>query len=134
MSHSPLLTAPLTLPVRWSRVARIALWGLQLVLAGLFLLAGGSKLAAAAPMVALFDAVGIGQWFRYVTGAIEVVSAVALERARSTRVSFSTACSRAAAGMSGFKRSSAARRSRTNTTSRSDARPSVPFGPNVSAL
>jgi len=28
--------------------------------------------------VALFDAIGIGQWFRYVTGAIEVVSAIAL--------------------------------------------------------
>jgi hypothetical protein len=29
-------------------------------------------------MVALFDAIGVGQWFRYVTGSIEVVSAVAL--------------------------------------------------------
>jgi hypothetical protein len=29
-------------------------------------------------MVGLFDAIGIGQWFRYVTGSIEVVSAVAL--------------------------------------------------------
>jgi hypothetical protein len=44
----------------------------------MFLLAGGSKLAGAAPMVALFDAVGVGQWLRYATGGIEVVSAVAL--------------------------------------------------------
>jgi uncharacterized membrane protein YphA (DoxX/SURF4 family) len=44
----------------------------------MFLLAGASKLAGAAAMVALFDAVGVGQWFRYVTGGIEVVSAVAL--------------------------------------------------------
>jgi hypothetical protein len=44
----------------------------------MFLLAGGSKLAGAAAMVALFDAIGVGQWFRYVTGGIEVVSAVAL--------------------------------------------------------
>ena len=29
-------------------------------------------------MVALFDAIGVGQWFRFVTGSIEVVSAVAL--------------------------------------------------------
>jgi hypothetical protein len=29
-------------------------------------------------MVALFDAIGIGQWFRYVTGLIEVGSALAL--------------------------------------------------------
>jgi hypothetical protein len=28
-------------------------------------------------MVALFDASGVGQWFRYATGLIEVVSAVA---------------------------------------------------------
>ena len=51
---------------------------MQVVLAGVFLLAGGSKLAGAAAMVALFEAIGVGQWFRYVTGGIEVVSAVAL--------------------------------------------------------
>jgi uncharacterized membrane protein YphA (DoxX/SURF4 family) len=50
----------------------------QVVLAGMFLLAGGSKLAGAAAMVALFDAVGVGQWFRYVTGGIEVVAAAVL--------------------------------------------------------
>jgi hypothetical protein len=42
------------------------------------LLAGGSKLLGAAPMVTMFDAIGIGQWFRYVTGLIEVSSAIAL--------------------------------------------------------
>ena len=44
----------------------------------MFLLAGGSKLLGAAAMVGLFDAIGIGQWFRYLTGSIEVGSAVAL--------------------------------------------------------
>jgi uncharacterized membrane protein YphA (DoxX/SURF4 family) len=44
----------------------------------MFLLSGGSKLTGAAAMVALFDAIGVGQWFRYVTGGIEVVSAIAL--------------------------------------------------------
>ena len=29
-------------------------------------------------MIALFDAVGIGQWFRYVTGLLEVVGGVLL--------------------------------------------------------
>ena len=29
-------------------------------------------------MVSLFDAVGLGQWFRYVTGVIEITSAIAL--------------------------------------------------------
>src|SRR5437899_3210412 len=65
-------------PVRRGRAALIALWSLQVALAGMFLLAGGSKLFGAQAMVALFNAVGIGQWFRYVTGLIEVGSAVAL--------------------------------------------------------
>jgi putative oxidoreductase len=78
MSNSPSITATHTLPVHRSRLASIALWSVQVVLAGMFLLAGGSKLAGAAAMVALFDGVGVGQWFRYVTGGIEVVSAVAL--------------------------------------------------------
>jgi putative oxidoreductase len=64
--------------VRRNRAAVIALWAVQIALAGMFLLAGGSKLLGAAPMVALFDAIGIGQWFRYVTGLIEVGAAVAL--------------------------------------------------------
>ena len=29
-------------------------------------------------MVATFNAIGVGQWFRYVTGVIEVISAVLL--------------------------------------------------------
>ena len=56
----------------------VALWVTRVAVAGMFLLVGGSKLAGAPDMVALFDAIGIGQWFRYVTGSIEVVSAVAL--------------------------------------------------------
>jgi len=64
--------------VRRGRAAFIALWAVQIGLAGMFLVAGGSKLLGAAPMVALFNVIGIGQWFRYVTGLIEVGSAVAL--------------------------------------------------------
>jgi uncharacterized membrane protein YphA (DoxX/SURF4 family) len=60
------------------RGALIGLWTVQVALAGMFLLAGGSKLAGAPPMVAMFDALGVGQWFRYVTGSIEVASAIAL--------------------------------------------------------
>ena len=44
----------------------------------MFLLAGSSKLLSAPAMVGLFDAIGIGQWFRYLTGLIEVGSALAL--------------------------------------------------------
>jgi uncharacterized membrane protein YphA (DoxX/SURF4 family) len=69
-NHTPALP-------RW-RVALVALWLTQIALAGMFLLSGGLKLTGAPQLVALFDSIGIGQWFRYVTGSIEVVSAVAL--------------------------------------------------------
>lgn len=76
MSLAPSLTQ--ASPVRYGRIGRIALWAGQIALAGMFLLAGGSKLLGAPAMVGLFDAIGIGQWFRYLTGAIEVGSAIAL--------------------------------------------------------
>ena len=60
------------------RVALVALWLTQVALAGMFLFVGGLKLTGAPELVGLFDAIGIGQWLRYVTGSIEVVSAVAL--------------------------------------------------------
>ncbi|MGQ0716953.1 MAG: DoxX family protein [Pseudonocardiales bacterium] len=36
------------------------------------------KLVGAQPMVELFNEIGIGQWFRYLTGGLEIVGAVAL--------------------------------------------------------
>jgi putative oxidoreductase len=71
-------TAGRTLPVPRPRSALIALWSAQVLLGAMFLLSGASKLAGAAAMVALFDAIGVGHWFRYVTGGIEVASAVTL--------------------------------------------------------
>jgi uncharacterized membrane protein YphA (DoxX/SURF4 family) len=47
-------------------------------MAALFLAAGLAKLAGQEMMVAEFETVGLGQWFRYVTGILEVVGAVAL--------------------------------------------------------
>ena len=64
--------------LRRGRVATIALWVTQIALAAMFLFAGGSKLVGAPAMVNLFAAIGLGQWFRYVTGAIEISAAVAL--------------------------------------------------------
>jgi len=60
------------------RAANVALWLVQVLAAGMFFLAGASKLAGAPAMVALFGAIGVGQWFRYVTGALEITGAVAL--------------------------------------------------------
>jgi putative oxidoreductase len=49
------------------------------ILIGLaFFGAGAAKLAGVEMMVASFEAIGLGQWFRYLTGAIEVGSAILL--------------------------------------------------------
>jgi putative oxidoreductase len=56
----------------------IVLWILQILAASAFLLAGGLKLAGAEPMVAMFDKIGLGQWFRYLTGGMEVTGAILL--------------------------------------------------------
>jgi putative oxidoreductase len=56
----------------------IGLWVVQVVLAAGFVSAGVPKLAGAPMMVQMFDQIGAGQWFRYVTGTIEVGSAVLL--------------------------------------------------------
>ncbi len=53
-------------------------WALQVLLALAFLAAGAFKLAGAAPMVEIFDQIGVGQWFRIVTGLVEVVGALGL--------------------------------------------------------
>ena len=75
---STAITANQTPAIPRGRVALVALWVTQIGLAAMFMFVGGLKLTGAPQLVALFDAIGIGQWFRYVTGSIEVVSAVAL--------------------------------------------------------
>ena len=40
--------------------------------------AGGAKLAGAAAMVELFAKVGLGQWFWYFTGLLEVAAGIGL--------------------------------------------------------
>jgi putative oxidoreductase len=67
-----------------ARLKTIGLWVLKLVLAALFLFAGGAKLAGLPAMVKTFEQVGFGQWFRYVTGALEVVGAALLLWPRTT--------------------------------------------------
>ena len=56
----------------------VAVWATYISAATLLLLAGTLKLAGAADTVGLYEAVGIGQWFRCVAGAIEVMTAVSL--------------------------------------------------------
>jgi putative oxidoreductase len=54
------------------------LWTFTTVAAAMFLLAGGLKLAGVPMEVQLFDAIGVGQWFRYLTGMLEIGGAVGL--------------------------------------------------------
>ena len=56
----------------------VTLWVLQVLVAAMFLLAGYLKLASSPDMVALFAGIGIGQWFRYLTGTLEILGALAL--------------------------------------------------------
>ena len=57
---------------------RVGSWVLQGTVAAAFFAAGSAKLAGADYMVELFNEIGVGQWFRYVTGAVEVAGALAL--------------------------------------------------------
>lgn len=61
-----------------SPTQRRIVWGIRILLALAFGAAGIAKLAGVPQMVQVFDAIGFGQWFRYLTGAVEVVGAVLL--------------------------------------------------------
>ncbi|MDE2016103.1 MAG: DoxX family protein [Hyphomicrobiales bacterium] len=54
-----------------------AIWALRVLAAALFLFAGFAKLSGQAMMVQEFARVGVGQWFRYFTGAMEIAGGVA---------------------------------------------------------
>jgi putative oxidoreductase len=56
----------------------VVLWVLQVPMAAVFLAVGCSKLVGSAPMVELFKTIGVGQWFRYVTGGLEVIGGIVL--------------------------------------------------------
>jgi putative oxidoreductase len=60
------------------KIMNVGLWILQIGAAGMFLMVGFFKLSGDPRMVGLFDAIGLGQWFRYVTGSLEVLGAVLL--------------------------------------------------------
>ena len=66
------------LPAAPVRGRLITLWILSGLVALAFIGAGGAKLAGAAVMVELFAKVGLGQWFRYFTGLLEVAGGIGL--------------------------------------------------------
>ena len=57
---------------------RVGAWALQGIVAAAFVAAGSAKLAGVPYMVELFNQIGAGQWFRIITGVVEVTGAIAL--------------------------------------------------------
>jgi uncharacterized membrane protein YphA (DoxX/SURF4 family) len=53
-------------------------WILCVLLALVFIMAGGVKLLSKPAMVQEFSRIGLGQWFRFFTGALEVTGAICL--------------------------------------------------------
>ena len=53
-------------------------WAVRLVLALAFGAAGAAKLAGVPMMVQNFEQSGLGQWFRYVTGLVEIAGVLLL--------------------------------------------------------
>ncbi len=60
-------------PSRWSS---IALWIVRALLALAFAAAGAAKLYGVPMLVEEFEHIGLGQWFRYLTGTLELLGAV----------------------------------------------------------
>ena len=60
------------------KLLNVGLWLLQIGAAGMFLMVGFLKLSGNPQLVALFEAIGLGQWFRYLTGTLEVAGAFLL--------------------------------------------------------
>ena len=61
-----------------AKSTNIAAWAIQILLAVAFFAAAGAKLAGAPMLVAIFQTIGLGQWFRYVTAVVEISGAIAL--------------------------------------------------------
>lgn len=58
-----------------TNVQKYGILAIRALLTLAFVAAGVGKLIGAEMMVQTFETVGLGQWFRYVTGAIEIVGA-----------------------------------------------------------
>ncbi|MEH2494825.1 putative oxidoreductase [Bradyrhizobium sp. AZCC 1678] len=61
-----------------SRWTSAALWVVRGLLALAFVAAGGAKLYGVPMLVDEFEHIGLGQWFRYVTGGLEIIGAILL--------------------------------------------------------
>lgn len=60
------------------KAGEAALWVLQVLTAAMFFMAAYPKLAGVPMMVGMFEKIGLGQWFRYLTGGLEALGGVLL--------------------------------------------------------
>ena len=60
----------------WPRWKSVTAWTLQILAALAFLIAGSMKLVGDEMQVETFEEIGVGQWFRYLTGFLELVGAL----------------------------------------------------------
>jgi putative oxidoreductase len=76
MTASETLAAP---AATRGRAPNITLWVVQVLLAALFAFAGINKLGGLPPeILAQFARIGLGPWFLYLTGALELAGAIGL--------------------------------------------------------
>jgi uncharacterized membrane protein YphA (DoxX/SURF4 family) len=61
-----------------SRWGTIAIWALRVVLGVVFLYVGTTKLTGTGHTVEYFAAIGWGQWFRYLTGVLDIAGVALL--------------------------------------------------------
>ncbi|HEY2907385.1 MAG TPA: DoxX family protein [Vicinamibacterales bacterium] len=73
---------------RRAAVDVLTTWLPRIALAIVFLFFGALKFATHSVYVRIFDGIGLGQWFRYFTGVIEVGAAVLLLIPRAAAVGF----------------------------------------------
>ncbi len=62
----------------WRRIMKYLSICLRALLTLAFVGAGGAKLAGVEMMVATYETIGLGQWFRYLTGIVEIAGAILL--------------------------------------------------------
>jgi putative oxidoreductase len=60
------------------QAGNIALWALQIFTAGWFLMSAVAKFTGAEPSASTFEAIGWGDWFRYLVGVLEAAGVVGL--------------------------------------------------------
>ncbi len=69
-----------------ARRSRLVDWSLRLILALVFLYQGLDKFGSRRLWIRVFSEIGVGQWFRYATGAVEIIGAILVMIRKATAV------------------------------------------------